>query len=70
MLRETRDLEAAFIAAGGLRERLIKRLTNACNNLVAAREDIVAYVDDEDVQSLLTGCEEALQQLREPYGES
>lgn len=70
VLRETRDLEAAFIAAGGLRERLIKRLTNACNNLVAAREDIVAYVDDEDVQSLLTSCEEALQQLRESYGES
>jgi hypothetical protein len=63
VLRETRDLEAAFIAAGGLRDRLLKRLTNALNNLVAARIDMPAYANDEEVKSLLTKCEEALKQL-------
>ena len=64
-LKETRDLEESFIAAGGLRERLIRRLTNAHNNLDAAREDLVAYYDDEDVQRLLSRCKQALQRLVE-----
>ena len=65
VLRETRDLEAAFIAAGGLRDRLLKRLTNALNNLVAAKIDMPAYMNDEEIQTLLTQCKEALQQLTE-----
>lgn len=65
ILKETRDLEESFIAAGGLRERLIRRLTNAHNNLDAAREDLVAYYDDEDVQRLLSRCKQALQRLVE-----
>jgi len=65
VLRETRDLEAAFIAAGGLRDRLVKRLTNALNNLLAAQMDMPAYANDEEVTSLLTKCGEALKKLAE-----
>lgn len=69
ILKETRDLEAAFIAAGGLRDRLVKRLTNARTNLVAAREDLPSYADDEEVQTLIEGCAEALAQLKQENGE-
>ena len=63
ILRETRDLEVSFIAAGGLRERLLRRLTNAHNSLEAAQDDLAAYYDDEEVQELLSRCQESLQRL-------
>lgn len=66
VLKATRDLEAAFVAAGGLRERLLRRLNNALNNLIAAREDMPAYANDNEVQELLAQCRDALQQLSEP----
>ena len=68
ILKETRDLEASFIAAGGLRDRLLRRLTNAYNNLEAAQDDFGAYYDDEDVQQLLSRCQDALQQLADVNG--
>jgi hypothetical protein len=70
VLRSTRDLEAAYIAAGGLRDRLLRRLNMACTNLEAASEDMPAYGDDEEVQQLLARCREALQGLSEPDAES
>ena len=65
ILKETRDLEASYIAAGGLRDRLLRRLTNAHNNLEAAQEDLAAYYDDEEVQGLISRCQESLQRLVE-----
>ncbi len=63
ILQETRDLESSFIAAGGLRDRLLRRLTNAHNNLEAAQDDVLAYYEDEEVQELLSMCQESLDQL-------
>lgn len=68
VLRQTRDLEAAYIAAGGLRERLKSRLNNARTNLTAAREDMASYADDEEIQSLLAACADAVQELVELAG--
>ena len=65
ILKDTRDLEASFIAAGGLRDRLLSRLKNAHNNLEAAQEDMAAYYDDEEVQQFLTMCQDSLQRLVE-----
>ena len=65
ILKETRDLESSFIAAGGLRDRLLRRLTNAHNSLEAAQDDFAAYCDDEEVQELLARCQGSLQRLVE-----
>ena len=65
ILKETRDLETAFLASGGLRERLLRRLLNANNNLEAAREDIVAFFSDAEVQQLLDNCQTSLKRLVE-----
>ena len=70
ILKETRDLESSFIAAGGLRDRLLRRLTNAHNNLEAARDDFATYYDDEEVQELLSRCQESLHRLVELDGRS
>lgn len=63
LLKTTRDLEAAFVAAGGLRDRLVRRLTNAHNSLVAAAEDYEDYSDDDQVKALLAACQVALDNL-------
>lgn len=63
ILKQTRDLEAAFVAAGGLRDRLARRLQNAHNNLVAAQEDFSEYSDDAEIQSLVENCRDALDSL-------
>jgi len=68
VLRETRNLDAAFITAGGLRDRLLRRLTNAFTNLAAARFDMPAYANDDEAQLLLAQCKEALEQLMESNG--
>lgn len=65
VLRRTRDLSEAFSAAGGLRLRLIGRLTNALSNLRRAEEDIDDYWDDEEVQGLLDECQKAISGLVE-----
>ena len=70
ILKETRNLESSFIAAGGLRDRLLRRLTHAHNDLEAAREDVGAYYDDQEVQELLLGCQKSLQRLVELDGQS
>ncbi len=70
ILKDTRDLEAAFVAAGGLRDRLARRLQNALNNLVAAQEDFDAYSDDADIQALVENCREALDDLEGAGGQT
>ncbi len=65
ILKGTRDLESSFIAAGGLRDRLLRRLTNAHNNLEAAQDDLATYYDDEEIQELLSKCQESFQRLME-----
>ncbi len=65
VLRESRDLEEAHIAAGGLKERLMRRLARARGNLEKAIQDLPDYVEDDEVIELLNGCEEALAQLTE-----
>jgi hypothetical protein len=69
VLRATRDLGAAFEAAGGIRDRLLSRLNNAANVLRAAREDYPAYAEDEDVQNAVNRVREALEMLTQPEDE-
>ena len=64
-LRETRDLESSFIAAGGPRDRLLRRLTNAHNNLEAAHDDYAAHCEDDEVKILLSRCQQSIQRLAE-----
>lgn len=63
VLRETSNLEEAFVAAGGLRDRLIKRLTRASTELSRADEDLPMYHEDEEVQNLIRDCRSALENL-------
>ncbi len=65
VLRETGDREEAFIAAGGLRDRLMKRLGNARGNLEKANTDIENHQGDEEVCAELAGCRQALDLLLE-----
>jgi hypothetical protein len=65
VLRETRDLELAHETAGGKRERLLRRLSNARGSMRGAREDIDEWADDEEVIALVDACEEELKALRE-----
>jgi hypothetical protein len=65
VLRDTRNLELAFITAGGTRDRLLRRLANARGSLQAAREDIDEHVGDKEVIGLVDECAEAVTDLRE-----
>lgn len=67
VLRETRVLNEAFIAAGGLRLRLIERLRRALSNLKDAEEDLPNYLDDDDVLRFLGECKDALNVLLDYY---
>lgn len=70
ILRQTRDLEGAYIAAGGLRDRLLRRLARAHSYLDAAMEDMPSYWEDEEVQHGLARCREALEQLEKADAET
>lgn len=63
VLREARNLGEAFIAAGGLKERLLRRLNVASSHLEAAECDLHEYYDDEKVVTLLERCKKALDRL-------
>lgn len=62
-LRQGRNLEEALVASGGVRDRLIDRLSNAARNLRAAKEDIPKYKRDQEVKDLLAQNVEALEAL-------
>jgi len=63
ILRGTRDLEEAFIAAGGLRDRLLKRLSLAATSLEAAVDEVHGYADHPEVVFGINRCREALRDL-------
>ena len=63
-LRETRDLDEAEIAAGGKRDRLVKRLSTAASNLEKACDDFQRYRKDDDVGQILIRCKKALAALK------
>ena len=63
ILRQTRDLEEAFIAAGGLRDRLLRRLARAASSLEAAVDEIHDYADEPEVIAGIERCQEALRDL-------
>jgi len=63
VLRETRNLEEAYIAAGGLRERLLRRLNRAAGYLEAAEYDIHEYSQDPEVLAVLKRCKNAVDNL-------
>jgi hypothetical protein len=67
VLKETGDLEQAYIAAGGLRDRLVKRLSRAEAEMVEAQIDVPAYKEDEEVVSLFEKCQDALKALKELF---
>ena len=62
-LRKTGDLNEAEIAAGGKKERLLKRLLAAASNLEKAAEDFKSYKKDETVLQLRSRCKTALDVL-------
>lgn len=64
-LRKTRDLEAAFAIAGGIKARLLSRLTRASSSLEQAETDIGDYRTDQDIMTLLDDCDKHLRTLRD-----
>jgi hypothetical protein len=63
-LRSTRNLEAAFSLAGGVRDRLLTRLNRAAVFLEAAQQDFSEYADNEDVIAAVERCEQLLGELK------
>jgi hypothetical protein len=68
-LRATRDLEQAFLLAGGVKGRLLTRLGRAASSLSAARQDYALYKDEPDVQDSVAACKKALEDLIEADAE-
>lgn len=62
-LRETRDFEDAFLASGGILERLLNKLRSASNKLETAESDIEGYREEAEVDALLNGCLAAINTL-------
>jgi hypothetical protein len=63
VLRKERNLEEAHIASGGLRDRLVGRLSDSARNLRAAKDDMPKYKKDAEVKQLLAECREAIEDL-------
>jgi len=63
-LRATRNLEAAFSLAGGVRDRLLNRLSRAAGFLEAASQDFSDYADDDDVVAAVGRCRRLLRELK------
>jgi hypothetical protein len=64
VLRQTRDLEEAMHASGGIKQRLIKRLKAALQALEKAEPDLGKFTDDPDVNVLLARCSEIVGRLK------
>jgi len=64
VLEDAGDLEVANEALGGPRDRLIRRLNRAHRVLLAARQDIDEFREDQEVAELLSACEEAIGELQ------
>ena len=63
-LVESGDLETAEEAAGGPRNRLIRRLGTAKRALLSSTQDIETFSSDEEVLTLLEECQSALDELQ------
>lgn len=63
VLKVTRSLEEAELAAGGPRDRLLTLLMRASSNLAAAQHDILEYAGDSEVQGLVGEIRERLEAL-------
>ena len=63
VLRESRDLEEALMASGGVRARLLKRLNSALTALQKAELDINPFQKDDEVRNIIDQCSEALARL-------
>lgn len=59
-----RKLSDAYIASGGLLQRLLNSLSTARTSLRSAQVDMATYKEDVDVQRLLKECAEALEVLQ------
>jgi hypothetical protein len=64
VLRQTRNLEDAMMASGGVKQRLLKRLGAAVNALEKAELDIGSFCDDEEVVEAVNRCADALNRLQ------
>jgi len=64
ILEITRNLEEAHIAAGGIRDRLITRLSRAKSNLSSAAQDYQHFADDSEVHSLVLECANIIDSMR------
>lgn len=65
VLRAEHNLEEAHIASGGLRDRLVNRLSSAARNLRAAKDDMPKYKNDQDVKDLIADCRSALEDVEQ-----
>jgi hypothetical protein len=63
VLRTEHNLEEAHIASGGLRDRLINRLSTAARNLRAAKDDMHVHRKDQEVKGLIADCRTALEDV-------
>jgi Domain of unknown function (DUF3883) len=63
ILAESRELEAAYEAAGGLRERLLNNLHKALTALQAAGDDLPAHREDDDVRAAIAAVAQTLEAL-------
>jgi hypothetical protein len=64
VLRNTRNLEEAMMASGGVRARLLNRLRSAAQALGQAELDIHNFRTDAEVARALDDCNEALKRLQ------
>jgi hypothetical protein len=68
-LRNTRNPEAAYEAAGGPLDRMKRRRLRVHSILLNAQDDMLGYENDEDVVRLLSQCQAALEKLMGPDDE-
>jgi hypothetical protein len=63
ILRKDRNLEDALMASGGVRARLLKRLTTARIALEKAELDIEPFRSDDGVREAIDACGKVLKRL-------
>jgi len=64
VLRDTNSLDDALVSSGGMKGRVLKRLTAAINALEKAEVDLAAVLEDDEVQAALDRCAEIVERMR------
>lgn len=64
VLRKRRDLGEAFVAAGGVKRRVLENLQEAEARLRAALDDIKGLKGDTDIQGMVAECQKVLAELK------